>query len=112
MIFEVQECLESGLKTAAWAFLRLREGTPNIDKRIRLQLYNPPSRNNVTCYNLIKTNQFSKMSSSLHVTISRISALEDRENQTTTNRSMRPNQAEKGRADLTLTEKFHAMNSR
>mgnify|MGYP000325385074 CR=1 FL=1 len=112
LLFEVQECLETGLKTAAWAFLKLRQDCSYVDRRIRLQLYNSSPKGQ-SCFSQILSGQLTKMTSSLHVTVSKLPPLTERDvGPTATNRSMRPDQVEIGKADLSMTQNFHDMISR
>ena len=42
ILFQVQDCCDDGMKTVAWAFLRLHDknnNSFNINRRLRLQLF-------------------------------------------------------------------------
>ena len=103
LLFEVQQCLPESLVTCAWAYLRLREtAQATVDQQIRLQLFSPPKQRDPTkmtesCFGLLKSRSLSssKINSSLHVTVCRLTPFDEREGlASSVNRSMRADQSE------------------
>ena len=103
LLFEVQQCLPENLVTCAWAYLRLRGTVATVDQQIRLQLFSPPKQRDASkmtesCLSLLKGRSLlsSKINSSLHVTICRLTPFNERENRllSSVNRSMRADQSE------------------
>ena len=112
-IFQVQDCVEAR-KTVAWAYLRVLNhvtNQTNLNKRLRLQLFAPPSKQSTSddqelaqLVSLIGQSKRQKINSTLHVTISSLLPFSKRPIEHQTVRSMRPDQKEIGRAEIIAVE--------
>ena len=123
ILFQVMDCLENGLKTVGWAYLRLQDqqhGTLNVNKRLRLQLLQPPSSlpsdemsQLRTFANLLRNNSKTKLKSSIHVTVSSLLPFDKRadDNLNATQRSMRADQKEVGKSEIILGNELQNLPS-
>ena len=112
-IFQVQDCVEAR-KTVAWAYLRVLNhvtNQTNLNKRLRLQLFAPPTKPATSdeqelsqLVTLIGQSKRQKINSTLHVTISSLLPFSKRPIEHQTVRSMRPDQKEIGRAEIIAVE--------
>jgi len=117
ILFQVQDCTEQGMKTVGWAFLRLHDQSNqaiNINRRLRLQLFQPPTQLESTNHeldqasllvSLINENRKIRIRSSIHVTITDLLPFDKRSDKIIpTQRSTRPDVKEVGKSQILIIE--------